>query len=124
MNTRSAIILCALTLAVGCGTDEPQVVESYIHCRTLSGSRTAVKVFEWEFNAVSEAIKSCCPTDKELTEKEILTETIRQLTPELRDSLSDAEDSIGTVFLELEVRGVFEKTADTKDGEPKYRRTA
>lgn len=116
MKRLTLSLICATIVCLaGCGQGTPQVQEEYVHCRSLAGDRTALKVFEWEFNAVSEAINSYCTPEKELTEKQIIAEVSKRLRPELRESLRDVETSIKVTLLELEVRGVYTTTTDEKD---------
>lgn len=111
-----------LLLISGCGQQEPQVIEEYVHCRSLAGDRTAVNLFAWEFNALSEELKSNCPIGEELTAAEIASRVEKQLPEKLRDSLPDPKSSIETTLLELEVRGIFTKVTNDK-GDALLRRT-
>lgn len=113
-----------LLLLTGCGTSERKVEENYVHCRSLAGDRTAVKLFEWEFNALSDALLATCNIGDELTAVEIKKRVSAVLKSELRESLQDPGAGIETTLLELEVRGIFAKAENDKHhGQPTFRRT-
>lgn len=118
-----SLIFVSIIFVTGCGTSTPQVLDEYVHCRSLAGDRTALKLFAWEFDALSEAINSCCSDGNEYTEAEILAEVSNQLDSKLRESLRDPEKSIKVTLLELEVRGVYEKLPGKKADAGKFRRS-
>lgn len=117
------LIFVSIVSVTGCGTSTPQVLDEYVHCRSLAGDRTALKLFAWEFAALSEAINSCCSEGNEYTEAEIVAEVSKQLDSKLRESLRDPKKSIRITLLELEVRGVYERLPGEKAATGKFRRS-
>lgn len=117
------ILSAAVILSVaGCGNNEPAVVDEYVHCRSLAGDRTAVKILAWKFDAISDCISSSCIVGEELTINEIKKRVAIGLAPEIQDSLADTQTSIESTLLELEVRGVFTRLPDSDSGSVKLRR--
>jgi hypothetical protein len=123
MKLQIFLTTCLLLSPTGCGTSTPKVEENYVHCRSLVGDRTAVKLLEWEFNALSDALKSTCSVNDEVAAVEIQERVMAAMKPELRDSLQDPESSIETTLLEMEVRGVFARIEkETEKDEIRFRR--
>lgn len=123
MSVRMLKTICVLLCLSGCGAKEPQVMDEYVHCRSLAGDRTALKMLTWEFDALSGVLKAQCRIGEQLTMNEIETRVSRGLSPELRDSLQDAKTSIENTLLELEVRGMFTRATDGPNDDIKLQRT-
>ena len=118
-----SLTTCLLLLPTGCGTSAPKVEEDYVHCRSLAGERTAVKLLAWEFDALSDALKSTCNVDDELAADEIRERVMAAMKPEMRHSLQDPESSIETTLLEMEVRGIFARIEKKSEkDETRFRR--
>lgn len=123
MKLQIFLTTCLLLLPTGCGTSAPNVEENYVHCRSLVGDRTAVKLLEWEFDALSDALKSTCSVNDEVAADEIQERVMAAMKPELRDSLQNPKSSIETTLLEMEVRGVFARIEKKSEkDETRFRR--
>ena len=114
------IVMSSLALLAGCNSSPPQVVDQFVHCRTLDGDRTAIKILEWKFDAVSAELATVCEPGKAMSAKEIVRRTLSGLSGELRESLGEAEECIDLTLKELEVRGEFVRVDD--EGEVKLAR--
>ncbi|MEZ6121627.1 MAG: hypothetical protein R3C49_00470 [Planctomycetaceae bacterium] len=107
MNHWLLLVVLIFGTVSGCGSSVEEASERYVHCRTLDGDRTAIRIFEWEFNAVADAIRSSCPVDRELAVSQIEKQVTQTMPQELRESLESPRESVRRVLLELEVRGEF-----------------
>lgn len=112
MKTCLFAIAALLILHTGCGTLVTEVQDSYVRCRSIAGDRTAIKVPEWEFNAISDLLNSIVRPGEALTTAEIRKRAAAGMSRELRDSLQSPDTSVETTFRELEVRGVFSRSED------------
>ena len=122
MNRLPLFISSFLLIAVcciGCQPEVTEVTEAYVHCRSLDGDRTAEKIFEWEFVAVSDVIRRVCPPEKAMTIDKIEQQAVKTMAPELKDTLPQPRQSVHRVLLELEVRGEFVRLPQESESAPR-----
>ena len=112
---RLGLIVCAaLIISSGCNSAPPQVLDQFVHCRSLDGERTAIKILEWKFDAVSEELAAVCSPGTAMSFDEITQQTLKQMPAELRESLGEPAECVELTLKELEVRGVFVRSADAE----------
>ena len=105
------VIACFLfAVLTGCNTAPPETLDQFVHCRSLDGERTAIKILEWKFEAVRSKLSVICEMGVAIPAQEIMRRTLKTITPELRESLGEAEECVELTLKELEVRGVFERS--------------
>lgn len=116
---RTLMSISLLALLVGCGNSVVEPTAEVVHCRVITGERTARTIDTWKFEMVQQAIKGAPIEAPGLTLDEITTALARR-HQDLAENLSKYETEVPLILLELEVRGELSRLPefDGQDSTP------